>query len=295
MKILITGAGGLLGSKISYLALKKNYKVYSAYLTHLPSYGLPIKLDISNEKMVFKIIKDINPDAIFHCAALTDVDKCEINKEIAKRININGTKFIAKIAKKTNSYLIYISTDYVFDGSKGMYKEEDEPNPINFYGYSKLLGEKIIEKIEGEYLIARASVIYGSKPASGKTNFALWILDNLNKNQNIKVLTDQYVSPTLNTNLAEILLEAYERNITGIYHIAGAERVSRYEFALKLAEVFNLNKNLIIKAKMDEMDWIAKRPKDTSLDTSKANNVFKVKPINLNEALNNLKEELKIA
>ncbi|MEM2084218.1 MAG: sugar nucleotide-binding protein, partial [Nitrososphaerota archaeon] len=183
----------------------------------------------------------------------------------------------------------------VFDGSKGMYKEEDEPNPINFYGYSKLLGEKIIEENEGEYLIARASVIYGSKPASGKTNFALWILDNLNKNQNIKVLIDQYVSPTLNTNLAEILLEAYERNITGIYHIAGAERVSRYEFALKLAEVFNLNKNLIIKAKMDEMDWIAKRPKDTSLDTSKANNVFKVKPINLNEALNNLKEELKIA
>ncbi|MEM2929123.1 MAG: dTDP-4-dehydrorhamnose reductase [Nitrososphaerota archaeon] len=295
MKILITGAGGLLGSKISYLALKKNYKVYAAYLTHLPSYGLPIKLDISNEKMVFKIIKDINPDAIFHCAALTDVDKCEINKEIAKRININGTKIIAKIAKKINSHLIYISTDYVFDGSKGMYKEEDEPNPINFYGYSKLLGEKIIEKIEGEYLIARTSVIYGSKPASGKTNFALWILDNLNKNQNIKVLIDQYVSPTLNTNLAEMLIEAYERKLTGIYHLAGAERVSRYEFALKLAEIFNLNKNLIIKAKMDEMDWIAKRPKDTSLDTSKANNVFKVKPINLNEALNNLKEELKIA
>lgn len=295
MKILITGAGGLLGSKISYLALKKNYEVYSAYLTHLPLNGLPIKLDISNKKMVFKIIKDINPDAIFHCAALTDVDKCEIDKEIAKRINIDGTKFIAEIAKKMNSYLIYISTDYVFDGSKGMYKEEDKPNPINFYGYSKLLGEKIIKENEGEYLIARTSVIYGSKPASGKTNFALWILDNLKKNQNIKVLIDQYVSPTLNTNLAEILLEAYERKITGIYHLAGASRVSRYEFALKLAEVFNLNKNLIIKSKMDEMNWIAKRPKDTSLDTSKANNVFKVKPINLNEALNNLKEELKIA
>lgn len=295
MKILITGAGGLLGSKIAYLALKKNYEVYAAYLNNLPSNGFPIKLDISNNKMVFKIIKDINPDAIFHCAALTDVDKCEINKELAKRINIDGTKFIAKVAKKINAFLIYISSDYIFDGFKGMYKEEDKPNPINFYGYSKLLGEKAIEEIDGEYLIARTSVIYGSKPASGKTNFALWILDNLKKNQNIKILIDQYVSPTLNTNLAEMLIEAYERKITGIYHIAGANRVSRYEFALKLAEFFNLNKNLILKAKMDEMNWIAKRPKDTSLDVSKANNIFKVKPINLNEALNNLKEELKIA
>lgn len=298
MKFLVTGASGLLGSKVTNLALiKKGYKVCAGYLTHYPSAGLPVKLDVSDEEMVFKIIMKVRPDVIIHCAALTNVDKCETEKDLAMRINADGTKFIANASKQINAYLVYISTDYVFNGSKGMYREDGKPNPINFYGYSKLLGERAVEEVleGGEYLIARASVIYGSKPASGKINFALWLLDKLKKDQEIKVLADQYVSPTLNTNLAEMLLEACERRLTGVYHMSGATRVSRYEFAVRLAETFDLNKDLVKEAKMKDMNWVATRPKDSSLDVSKVRKVLKVKPMNLSEALIVLKRELEVA
>lgn len=295
MKLLVTGAGGLLGSKVADLASKRDCKVYSAYLTRIPPAGLPVKLDVSDEEMVFKVVAGVRPDVVIHCAALTNVDKCEVDDDLARRINIGGVQSTAKAAKQVDAYLIYISTDYVFDGSKGMYKEEDVPNPINFYGYSKLQGERAVEKAGGEYLIVRTSMIFGSKPASGKINFALWLLDKLNKGEAVKVLVDQHVSPTLNTNLAEMLLESCERKLTGIYHMSGASRVSRYEFAVKLAEVFGLNKNLVKKAKMDELSWIARRPKDSSLDVSKARRILKVKPMNLSEALGILKQELKYA
>jgi dTDP-4-dehydrorhamnose reductase len=295
MKVLITGASGLLGSKVAELALKKGYTVYSGYLTHSPPIGQPVKLDISNKEVVLKAINKAKPNAIIHCAALTNVDKCETDRHLAIRINVNGTKFMAEAAKQVNAYLIYMSTDYVFNGLKGLYTEEDEPDPINFYGYSKLLGERAIEEIDGQHLIARASVIYGSRPASGKTNFALWLLEKLKNNQEVKVLADQYVSPTLNANLAEMLLEACERRLTGICHMSGATRVSRYDFAIKLAKTFSLNKNLIRKAKMSDMNWIAERPRDSSLDISKARKILKTKPTNLDKALNTLKRELEFA
>ncbi|MEM2897416.1 MAG: dTDP-4-dehydrorhamnose reductase [Candidatus Bathyarchaeia archaeon] len=293
MKILVTGASGLLGSKVVEIALKKGNDVYSGYLTHNPSIGNSIRLDISNRETVLRVVKEKKPDAIIHCAALTDVDKCEINKELAMKINVDGARFMAEAAKKINAYLTFISTDYVFDGLKGFYKEDDEPCPMNFYGCSKLLGEKAVEEIAKEYLIARASVIYGAKPASGKTNFALWLINALRGGQEVKVLTDQYVSPTLNTNLAEMLLEACERRLTGIYHLAGADRVSRYEFAIKFAETLGMNKGLIKKAEMSEISWVAKRPKDSSLNVSKAEKAFKIKPMKLHEALKELKRELK--
>lgn len=295
MRILVTGASGLLGSKIVSVALDKGFATYSGYLKNNPSDGIPIQLDISNRENVLKNIKKVKPDVIIHCASLTDVDKCEIDKELARRLNIDGSKFVAEASKEINSYLVYISTDYVFDGSKGMYKEEDNPNPINFYGYSKLLGEESVKEIGINYLIARASVIYGLTPPSGKTSFALWLIDKLKKNREAKVLTDQYVSPTLNTNLAEMILEACEKKLVGIYHMSGASRVSRYEFAIKLAEVFNLNKDLIIASSMKEIDWIAKRPMDSSLDTSKIGKSLTTKPMHLLDSLKSLKEELEIA
>ena len=295
LKLLITGAGGLLGSRVAELAVERGFDVYSTYLSHVPPAGQAIKLNVSDRGQVLKVVSNIHPDVIVHCAALTNVDLCEEDKDLALRVNVDGTRNIAEAAKLVNAFLIYISTDYVFDGEKGLYKEDDAPNPINFYGYSKLLGEEIVKDMDIEFSILRASVLYGSRPAGGKTNFALWILSNLSSNREIKVLIDQYTSPTFNTNLAEVILECCERRLTGLYHAAGSSRVSRYEFAVELAKTFGLDVSLIKKIKMSDIAWKARRPRDSSLDVSKAMAAFKVKLMSLREALSRLREELKYA
>jgi dTDP-4-dehydrorhamnose reductase len=292
LRVLVTGAGGLLGSKVVELAVEKGYDVYATYLTHVPPAGRAVKMDVTDREQVFKVLEAARPDAVVHCAALTNVDLCETEKELALKVNVDGARIVAEAAKSVGSYLVHVSTDYVFDGEKGMYREEDEPNPVNFYGYSKLLGEKAVEEVGGDYLTVRPSVIYGSRPAGGKTNFALWLIDSLKAGREVKILVDQYVSPTLNTNLAAMILDAVERRLTGVLHTAGATRASRFEFAVKLADVFGLDRSLIRETTMDEMKWVARRPKDTSLDVSKAMRVLGVKPMELGDALKALKEEV---
>ncbi len=287
MKIFITGGSGLLGSKIAEIALERGYKVYSGYNSHLPSSGEPIKINLADPESVFEAIRSVKTDVIIHTAALTDVDRCEKERELAYKINVEGTEAMAKAVRELNSFLIYISTDYVFDGNKGMYKEEDEPNPVDYYGYTKLLGEKYCD------CIARPCVIYGAKPASGTVNFALWLINKLRNREKVKIVTDQFITPTLNTNLAKMLLEVAERELKGIFHLAGATRVSRYDFALRIADKFGLDKNLIIPSRMADMRWIASRPKDSSLDTSKASRYLKEKLYDLDKALEILKGELK--
>jgi len=293
LKILVTGAGGLLGSRIVELASESGHEVYGLYLNHPPSMGFKIKMDITDFDGVEKLISQLKPHAIIHCAAITDVDLCERNRDLALKVNYEATKIIAKASEKIDAHMIYISTDYVFDGLKGMYREEDKPNPINTYGLTKLLGETAVMENCNRSLIARASVIYGSKPAAGKVNFALWVMGKLKSGERVKVLKDQYVSPTLNTNLALMILDVLEMNLTGIIHMSGATRVSRYEFAIQIARKFNLDEGLIEEAYMHEMSWIAKRPRDSSLDVSKASRMLNVKPMNLNEALEKLYFELK--
>ena len=290
MKILVTGASGLLGRKVAQQALEKGYEVYSIYKEHMIASGTSIKLDLTNRKKLLKVISKRKPDAVIHMAAYTDVDGCETNRDLAWKVNAEATKHVAIASAIMGSHLTYVSTDYVFDGEKGFYTEEDGPNPISYYGYTKLKGEEFVREHAKEWCIARASVIYGWGPQH-KQNFATWLINNLNQGKEVKVLTDQYVSPTLNTNLAEMLLEIAERKIAGTLHTAGATRVSRQEFALKLAEVFNLNMNLIKPAKMNEMSWRAKRPKDSSLNICKAIAFLNENPLELNEALEIMESE----
>ena len=285
MSIFLTGGSGLLGSKIAEIALKE-HEVFAGYCHNKPEFGEPVKFDLDKDTDL-GVIYEIKPEVIIHTAALTNVDECETNKELAYKINAEGTKKVAEIAKELGSFLIYVSTDYVFSGDKGKYKEEDEPNPIDYYGYTKLLGEKYCE------CIARPCVIYGAKPASGKVNFALWLMNNLRNEEEVKIVTDQFITPTLNTNLAKMLLGVAERELKGIFHLAGATRVSRYDFALRIAKEFELDESLITPSRMAEMKWIASRPKDSSLDTSKASKYLKEKPYDLDKALENLKGELK--
>jgi dTDP-4-dehydrorhamnose reductase len=293
MKILITGGSGLLGSKIAATATRKGYEVYSGYKEHEAIHGIPIELDICERQSVIKAFDRIKPQAVVHAAALTNVDKCEEDQELAWRVNVEGTRNILESSEHHNAYFIYVSTDYVFSGEEGAYMETDRPDPINNYGLTKLEAERMVRDSSLEWCIARPSVIYGSTPAAGKVNFALWMLNNLKQGKPIKIITDQWVSPTLNTNLAEMILEVMERGFTGVYHLAGSTPLNRYEFASLLAETFQYDKTLITPVKSDKMNWLAKRPRNTSLNVEKATETLRYKPLEIQQALNKLKKEIK--
>ena len=292
MKLLVTGASGLLGTRICQQATKQNYDVYSAHSQHLPQFGTPIKLNITDGAALRQVFDKTKPDVIVHSAALSDVDKCEEEKDLAWKTNTESTSNIAQLCHKHNCFLVYVSTDYVFNGEKGNYKETDPTAPINNYGLTKLKGEEEIKQSRAEYCIARPSVIYGSIPAAGKINFALWLIEKLAKKEETKTVTDQWNSPTLNTNLAEMILEIVEKRTTGTFHLAGATRLSRYEFAQKIAETFDLDENLLRPTSSEKMPWIAKRPRDTSLNVEKAKHTLNNKPLQMSEALSRLKKEI---
>jgi dTDP-4-dehydrorhamnose reductase len=289
MRIFITGGSGLAGSKLAEMALARGEQVYSGYAHNQPPYGKEVKFDLLDPNGIRDIIERLRPDVIVHSAALTDVDRCEREKDLAYKINVEGTRAIAEAARKAGSYLVYISTDYVFDGQRGLYREEEETNPVSYYGLSKLLGE---EFCLDQGCIARTCVIYGSRPASGKVNFALWLLNALKSGKEARVVTDQFITPTLNSNLAAMVLEAADRHLSGIYHLSGATRVSRYDFACELARAFDLDRRLIIPSQMSDIGWLARRPMDSSLDTSKASRTLKNRPLKLYESLQVLRDEL---
>jgi dTDP-4-dehydrorhamnose reductase len=287
MKIFITGGSGLFGSKVAEIAQARGDEVFSGYAHNLPEYGRAVKFDLLDEKTISELVGKIEPEVIIHSAALTDVDRCEREQELAYKMNVDGTRAIATAAEKAGSFLIYISTDYVFDGLCGMYREDDRPNPVSYYGYSKLLGEQFCRGC-----IARTCVIYGSRPASGKVNFALWLLNSLNSGKEVRVVTDQFITPTLNTNLARMVLETADRRLCGVYNLVGATRISRYDYALELAREFDLDKSLILPSRMADLMWAAKRPIDSSLDTSKARAELMERPLPLNKALRTLRAEI---
>jgi dTDP-4-dehydrorhamnose reductase len=267
LKLLITGAGGLFGSKLAQKAEEMNHEVYSIYSQHAPLHGISIQLDITDKTNVADKFKEIKPEVVVHAAALTDVDKCEKEKKLAWKINVEGTENITRASKKSQAFVVYVSTDYVFNGEKGWYTETDLPAPINNYGLTKLKAEEQVKNSTKKYCIARASVIYGSTPAAGKDNFALWVMTKLKNREAVRIVTDQWNSPTLNTNLADMTLEIIERKLTGTYHMSGATRINRYDFSKTLANAFNLDTDLITPAASADFNWPAKRPREDRRST----------------------------
>lgn len=276
-----------MGSKIAEIAIARGEQVISGYAHNKPEYGTGVIFDLLNPSGISDLVDEMRPDVIVHSAALTDVDRCEREKDLAYKMNVEGTRVLAAAAEKAGAFLVYISTDYVFDGLRGMYREDDTTNPVSYYGYSKLQGEQFCRGC-----IARACVIYGSRPASGKVNFALWLINSLKSGKEVRVVTDQFITPTLNTNMAGMVLEAADRNLNGIFHLAGATRISRYDYALELARVFDLETDLIVPSRMADMKWDAQRPIDSSLDTSKATRMLAERPLAIQDALEALKNEI---
>ena len=292
LRFLVTGGSGLLGSKVAEKAVLEGHKVFSGFNQNEAKAGSSVKLDLTDRANVVEVFCSVKPEVVVHCGAITNVDLCEVNRELAWKVNVEGTKHVAELSLEHEAFLVYVSTDYVFSGEKGMYIETDETGPINFYGKTKLEGEKIVQELVPEWCVARPSVIYGAVPAAGKINFVLWVIEKLRKGEQIKIITDQCISPTLNTSLAEMILEVVQRRLIGVYHLAGATAVNRYDFACLIAEVFGLDKGLIEPASSGDMRWTAERPKDTSLVVDKASKVLRCKPLKIEDALGLLKKEL---
>jgi len=281
-RILVTGASGLLGSKVAKLA-EHFFEVIPTHNTR-SFFKDSTKMDMTNEYEVSQVVVRMKPDLVMHVGAETKVDQCEKNREEAWKVNAEGTRNVAAACGKIDAKLIYVSTDYVFDGGKGFYVESDEPNPVNYYGWTKLKGEQFVRENCQEYVIARTSVLYGWH--SWKTNFASWVIESLRRGEPITVVNDHYNSPTLADNLAEVLLEMGKKDLSGVFHTAGSERINRYDFAVEIARNFDLDANMITPIKMSELKmWIAKRPRDSSLSIGKAQKQLETKFLNVPEGL----------
>lgn len=291
MKFLVTGSAGLVGSQVVNDLSKSNYQVYSCYHNIKPEFGIPKQIDLTNFEDISKSIDEIKPDVIIHLAAMTNVDLCETEKELALKINAKATKTISQQAAKQRAFFVYVSTDYVFDGEIGMKKESDVPNPINHYGKSKLAGEKTVMDLASSWCIARTSTPFGMHPT--KKSFPLWVAENLDAKKEIQAVTDQYTSPAYVPNLSQIIIEIANRQISGIIHVGGATRISRYEMAKSVADKLHLDSKLLKPTSIADMKWAAKRPKDSSLDVSKAASILKEKPLSIDKSLDLFIEEIK--
>mgnify|MGYP001612241311 CR=1 FL=1 len=308
-KILITGGSGLLGHAIAeyfkeysqpqkFLGEKllwppisprktrRYYEVCATYLNHyFPLKEIKsIKVDLRDKKATINLIKKINPRLIIHTSALTDVDFCERHPDEAHKTNVDMVSNVIEGCKITSSDLIHISTSYVFDGKKGNYAEEDTPNPLNVYSKTKYSAEKLVLNSNLNYIIIR-TIIYGWN-IQNKKCFAEKIISDLRENKRVYAYVDQSSSPILVNHLAELLHRLYLKNAKGIFHVGCDESVSRYEFAVEVAEVFSLDKSLIIPVTTEQTPQKAKRPKDVSLNNKKVRTLLGIKSISLERDIN---------
>ncbi len=288
-KILITGANGMLGSNLCTQYSKDKKNIVIATDIKKPDFTkcLNLKMDITNKEDL-NIIEKERPNLIIHCAALVNVDYCEEYEKEAEKINSIGTKNIAEAAKKSGCYLVHISTDAIFDGNRGNYKEEENPNPINIYGKTKLDAEKNVEKFCSDYAIVRTN-IYGWNREE-KFSLAEWMLDKLEKEEELPAFNDVMFSPILVNNLGEAILEIYKIKYNGILHVAGSEACSKLEFAKAIAKVFGLKKELIKQTSVEDINLKAKRSKNMSLNVEKAKKMLKTRILNVEEGLKQFKK-----
>jgi dTDP-4-dehydrorhamnose reductase len=286
MKVLVIGCSGLLGMKLHQTLIDQEFDVGATYHKNPVKMKDTYHLDITSSEDVDIIFEKMHPEVVILTAAYTDVDGCETNKTTAYKINVEGTKNIAKATERCDGKLVYVSTDYVFDGHKGLYTENDATNPINYYGQTKLDGEQVVQSICSQFLIARTSVIYGGN----KSNFVTWFIDSLQHGKSVNIVTDQFVSPTLNVDLAEQIVALIRSNAHGVFHTAGGQRISRYEFCRVIADLFGLDVELVSPITMNDLSWVAMRPLDSSLDVSKVSGIKK--PYIVREAVQLLQEDM---
>ena len=291
MKILITGANGLLGQHLVKLLLDTTTHEIIATSKSEPRGIIQssrihyYSLDITDGMEVNLLIDKIGPDVVVHCAALTQVDECEQNPIKAWEVNVTATRFIVDAAKKINAFFVFISTDFVFDGMSGPYKESDILNPVSYYGSTKVAAEKAVAESGLQYSIIRTCLIYGNILFGNRSNIITWVKDNLENGQQIKVVSDQMRTPTYVEDLAKGVLLVVEKRATGLFHISGKDFLSPYEMAMSTAAYLNLDATLIQKVNADVFVQAAKRPVVTGFLIEKAKMQLGFEPLSFTEGI----------
>lgn len=267
-KILITGVKGYVGSNLRKSLQDKGYDIYGIDIKDIQEEKM-CRVDINDSQSILNLFNALKPDIVIHMAALSSLDECEKNTELAIKINVEGTKNIINAICKINHNikLIFMSTDYVFDGKRGNYRENDEVNPQTFYGKTKAISENDIKNKLENYIICRTANVFGRGG-----NFFNFILDALERNKTIGVYEDAFLTPTYIDYLTSSIKEVMELDYKGIIHIAGSERISRYHFALKMAKALGKDKTLIKRIKRSSGELIAK---DSSLNSEYSRKILK--------------------
>lgn len=297
-KILITGSNGLLGQKLVRLIVQENeYQLIATArgnnrLLMTEGYEF-ISLDVTNKEEVNTVISAQKPDYVIHTAAMTNVDECETSKEGCDKLNVDAVEFLAKACEDNNVFFLHLSTDFIFDGENGPYKEEDEPNPISYYGESKLKAEKLVEASKGKWAIARTVLVYGITEGMSRSNIVLWVKKSIEEQKQLQIVNDQLRSPTLAEDLAMGCYLIVKNNAEGIYNISGKDVLTPYEMAIKTADYFNLDKSYITETDGSKFQQTAKRPPKTGFIIDKAINDLAYQPHSFEEGIAILEKQVK--
>lgn len=295
MKVLVTGANGLLGQKLVKLLVLEvtlyvtgrgpNRNPDPKSYTYLPT-------DLTDRKQVNELIQKTQPEAIIHCAAMTQVDACEQNQDVCWAANVSATQYLLEACQNLNIFFLYISTDFVFDGTRSFLDEAEIPRPISFYGESKLKAEQLVQSSKLRWAIARTVLVYGVAHDMSRSNIILWVKKSLEEKKTIQVVNDQYRTPTLAEDLAQGCWLIVKDQQEGIFHLSGEELMTPYEIALKTAKFFNLDAHLITPVDASTFTQPGKRPPRTGFNIQKARSILGFKPHTFEEGLDMLSAQL---
>ncbi len=276
-RLLVTGCSGFVGSNVAWRSLD-SWEIFGTYSSSTPKSGWVnwVHLDLKDESSVFELIAKVHPDAVIHCAAISKIDYAEENTEETWAVNVLGSEALAEACSKYGARLVALSTDTVFDGNSGWYSEDDPPNPINFYGETKVVCETAIRDTCPDAAIVRTAIVYGFPRAGGATFFAK-LVESLRHGQKVELLKQEIRTPVDVITLADALLELASTDFPGLIHIAGTEKLSRFEFGLKTARKLGVDESLVVEQDIRSLTWRAPRPEDISLKIERAGKLLKTR------------------
>jgi len=289
MKILVTGSNGLLGQKLTTL-LNGEPSVY-LIATARGNSTLPIEhgefhtLDITNQEEVNTVIARSRPDVIIHTAAMTQVDPCELDHDACWKTNVTAVGYLIEAARQYNVHLVHVSTDFIFDGTQELMDETAVPNPVNFYGKSKLEGERLIQESNIAWCILRTVLVYGVTRDMSRSNIVTWVKSSLEQSKTINVVNDQWRTPTLAEDLASGCYLAASKKATGIFHISGKDFMSVHTIAMRTARFFGLDQSLVKETDSARFTQPARRPLKTGFIIEKARNQLGYEPHSFEDGL----------
>ena len=296
MKILITGANGLLGQKLVQLYdSQPNVDVVATgrgpNRNYVGQYTYE-SMDVTSKEDVLSALQKHQVDVVINTAAMTHVDQCELHPEDCWKLNVTSVEHLIEACQQTNSFLIHLSTDFIFDGENGPYREEDSPNPLSKYAESKLESERLLQASGVEHAIVRTMLVYGIVHDMSRSNIILWVKKSLEDKKEIKVVDDQWRTPTLAEDLAKGCALIAEKRAEGVYNISGKDLLTPYDMAIATADFFNLDKSLIEKVDGSIFTQPAKRPPKTGFILDKARRELGYEPVTFIQGLAVLKSQL---